>query len=245
MALASSLVFDEENPVDSPAPTPTKATTDFLRRVPYFRHLESAALEALARSAQRLEFKAGTVIFTQDEPSAGLFIVEQGEVKACHISCQGREQILHVICCGDTFNDVAAFDGGPNPVTAIARTDVVLWCISRSDLQRIAAAHPELAWALVESIAKRTRHLVRLVQDLTMRSVRGRLACLLLAQIHGQPGETIPRLMTQEEMAGRLGTVREMVGRALRDMAADGILRFDRHRIVILDPERLVKEARG
>ncbi len=223
----------------------TQTAIDVLRRVPYFRHLDLPVLQALARTAQRLEFKAGAVIFSEGEPSAGLFIVEKGEVKACHISCQGREQILHVICCGDTFNDVAAFDGGPNPVTAVARTDAVLWCICRPDLQRIAQDHPDLAWALVESIAKRTRHLVQLVQDLTMRSVRGRLACLLLAQIHGQPGESIPRLMTQEEMASRLGTVREMVGRALRDMAADGILRFDRHRIVILDPERLVKEARG
>jgi CRP/FNR family transcriptional regulator len=44
-------------------------------------------------------------------------------------------------------------------------------------------------------------------------------------------------------MASRLGTVREVVGRALRSLAASGVIAFDRHRIVILDAERLAEEA--
>jgi len=44
-------------------------------------------------------------------------------------------------------------------------------------------------------------------------------------------------------LAARLGTVREMVGRTLRSMANDGLIQFDRHRIVILDPQRLAEEA--
>ncbi len=106
----------------------TQTAIDVLCRVPYFRHLDLPVLQALARAAQRLEFKAGAVIFSEGEPSAGLFIVEKGEVKACHISCQGREQILHVICCGDTFNDVGGFYGGPNPLPPVARTEPVFLC---------------------------------------------------------------------------------------------------------------------
>ena len=44
-------------------------------------------------------------------------------------------------------------------------------------------------------------------------------------------------------MAARLGTVRDVVGRALRGLAADGIITFDRHQIVILDVDRLSEEA--
>ena len=51
------------------------------------------------------------------------------------------------------------------------------------------------------------------------------------------------RAHTQEEMASRLVAVREVVGRALRSLANDGILEFDRHRIVTLDPERFAAEA--
>ena len=76
-----------------------------------------------------------------------------------------------------------------------------------------------------------------------MRNVRSRLANLLLTQARDTEREEVPRLLTQEEMASRLGTVREVVGRALRGLAADGIIEFDRHRIVILQPERLAEEA--
>ena len=144
---------------------------------------------------------------------------------------------------GDTFNDVAALDGGPNPATAISHVESRIWRIDRNDLRRTADAHPELAWALVESIARRARYLVGLVQDLSMRNVRSRLAHLLLMQAEESEHEEMQRLLTQEEMASRLGTVREVVGRALRGLAADGIIEFDRHRIVILEPERLAEEA--
>ena len=76
-----------------------------------------------------------------------------------------------------------------------------------------------------------------------MRTVKGRVARLLLDQAQTNQADVVPRLLTQEEMASRLGTVREMVGRALRSLAADGVIEFDRHRIVILDPLRLAQEA--
>jgi CRP/FNR family transcriptional regulator len=84
---------------------------------------------------------------------------------------------------------------------------------------------------------------VGLVHDLAMRSVRGRLARLLLEEAEHTQSGIVERLLTQEQMAARLGTVREMVGRTLRSMANDGLIQFDRHRIVILDPQRLAEEA--
>jgi CRP/FNR family transcriptional regulator, cyclic AMP receptor protein len=134
-------------------------------------------------------------------------------------------------------------DGGPNPATATAHTDVDLWYIDRGEFRKIARRYPDLSWALVADLARRTRYLLGVVQDLAMRTVRGRLAHLLLEEARTAPGDVVPRLLTQEEMAARLGTVRDVVGRTLRNMAADGIITFDRHRIVILDPERLEAEA--
>ena len=51
----------------------------------------------------------------------------------------------------------------------------------------------------------------------------------------GRRARRVPPLLTQEEMASKLGTVREVVGRALRSLAAEGMIEFNRHRIVILD----------
>ncbi len=216
---------------------------ELLAQVRFLRTASSAAVDALAAAAVCLRYTEGATIFLEGEPTAGLFMVEQGVVKISRVSLEGREYIMHLVELGDTFNDVATLDGGPNPAHAVAHTDVVVWRIGRDDLRRLARTHPDLAWALIEDLAARARVAVGLVHDLAMRSVRGRLARLLLEQAESRDSDVVQRLLTQEEMAARLGTVREMVGRTLRGLANDGLIEFDRHRIVILDPQRLAQEA--
>ncbi len=110
-------------------------------------------------------------------------------------------------------------------------------------MRAITLRHPDLAWALIESLARRARFLVASVQNLAMRDVRGRLAKLLLEQAEAvERGET-PVPLTQEEMANRLGTVREVVGRTLRALAADGIIAMERQHIVVVDRTQLAKDA--
>lgn len=207
--------------------------------VPFLTGLPTEIIQSLAQVATRQRYAAGTILFSEGDPVAGLFLIEEGQVKICRFTKEGRELTLRVFQHGDTFNDVSALDGGPNPATAIAFSDTVVWRVRRTDLQQVATRYPALAWALLESIARRTRYLVNLVQDLSARNVKGRLAKLLLEQVQqGAAG-----MLTQEEMASRLGTVREVVGRALRSLVASGIVEFDRHRLVIVDAERLAEEA--
>ncbi len=230
----------------SPLPEPA-----LLRRVPYFAQLPEGVLAALAAACIERQYDRGQVVFLEGEPCAGLHIISAGEVKIFKLSPQGREQILHRIGAGDTFNDVAVLDGGPNPASAAAVTDARLWVITRAEMQRLVQTHPALAWALIESIARRARHLVAMVEDLSLRSVKSRLARLLLAEATratgGAAGGELDRsqMVTQAEMAARLGTVREMIGRALRELADDGLIDFDRHRIVIVDRDGLVAVGEG
>ncbi|HSN78060.1 MAG TPA: Crp/Fnr family transcriptional regulator [Anaerolineae bacterium] len=214
-----------------------------LAQVHFLRAASPAAIDALAEAAVCLRYAEGETIFLEGEPTAGLFVVEQGIVKISRLSLEGREHIIHMSEPGDTFNDVSTMDGGPNPAHAVAHSDVVVWRLTRPDVQRLARVHPDLAWALIEDLAARARLMVALVHDLAMRSVRGRLARLLLQEAESRNTDIVQRLLTQEEMAARLGTVREMVGRTLRNMANDGLIEFDRHRIVILDAQRLAEEA--
>ena len=221
---------------------------DLLRRVPYFAGLTDEVLSALVAVAGSRHYARGQLILLEGDPCAGLYIVATGEIKIFKLSPQGREQIIHQMGPGGTFNDVAVLDGGPNPASAAATTDATLCIIGREDIRRLAHTYPQLAWALIESIARRARHLVSVVEDLSLRSVKARLARLLLAEaerVSGAGAIDRGQMMTQAEMAARLGTVREMIGRALRDLADDGLVVFDRHRIVIRDREALAAVAEG
>lgn len=183
------------------------------------------------------------MIFCEGDPTAGLYVVEEGKIKISRFTLEGREHILHINEPGSTFNDVSALDGGTNPATATAYTDAIVWQILRTDLRQAARRHPDLAWALIEGIATRTRGLVNLIESLSMRTVKGRLAHLLLEQAKANHADRIPRFMTHEEMASHLGTVREMIGRGLNSLTASEIIKIDRHQITILDAERLAVEA--
>lgn len=224
-------------------PSELAVIAPLLSKVNLFQGISPAALEKLAAAAVRRSYNAGAILFLEGEPVIGFYLIEAGAVKISRIAQDGREHILLVLGPGDSFNEVAALDGGPNPATATAHSDAIVHCVLRAGLRQTVQDHPDLAWGLIESIARRARHLVGMVQDLSMRSVKGRLAHLLLEQAEANEAGELPQMLTQEEMASRLGTVREMVGRALRALAGDGIIEFDRHRIVVLDEEKLRKEA--
>jgi CRP/FNR family cyclic AMP-dependent transcriptional regulator len=215
-----------------------------LRELQYFAHLDDEILQAVTEVARMRHYSPDEIIFLEGDPCAGLFIVQSGRVKIFEISVEGREQSLHFVGPGRSFNDVAALDGGPNPATVVAMQPTTCVFIDRDSMVRLVKSYPTLAMAVIESIAARTRHLVTLVEDLSFRSVQARLARLLLeeAQARGR-GDQVPRLMTQQEMAARLGTVREVVGRALRALEDRGVIRIQRHRIVILDRKELERQA--
>ena len=211
-----------------------------MRALPYFAPLDEDTLASVAAAAVHRAYAPDEIIFLEGEPCAGLFCVQSGHVKIYKSSPEGREQILHICRPCESFNDVAVFDGGPNPASAQAMDATTVCLIERSALLNLFDRHPKLAQAVVAVLAARARMLVNMVEDLSLRSVTGRLAKLLLDQAT-QGGEAIP--LTHQQMAARLGTVREMVSRALRELEVEGLVRREGRQIVIVDRAALERRS--
>ena len=207
-----------------------------LKAEPYFKPLADDELARLARTVIERQFAKDEVDFLEGEPCQGLYIVREGSVKIYKLSPEGREQILSYIKPGDTFNEVAVFDGGPNPANVAAAETTSLWIVPRAAIVELIQRNPQVALAVIQNLGARLRHLVGLVEDLSLRQVSARLAKLLLET--ATSGE---RALTQQEMAARLGTVREMIGRSLKLLEARGLIELERGKIVILDREGLEK----
>ncbi len=217
---------------------------ELLRSISYFSGLDEATLKALARVAVRRRYDAGQMIFVEGEPCAGLFIVEGGRVKIFKLSPGGREQILHIFGVGEGFNDVAVLDGRPNPASVMALEPTSVLVIDRPSMVYLLERYPALSRAVIENLASRARHLVSLVEDLSLRTVVGRLARLLVEQATEEVNlERVPRGLTHAQMAARLGTVREVITRSLRKLEDEEIIKTERHRIIILDREALEDKA--
>lgn len=212
-----------------------------LQQMPYFAHVAEPALNELAQQAVRRTFAANEMIFLEGDPSAGLWILENGRVKAYKLSPDGQEYILHFLGPGDTFNDISALDGAPNPVSTMAVTDVSAWVIASAVFSQALRADHEMALAVIQGLTERIRAVAGRMENLALHSVTARLARFLLDQVEN-PALKHPAI-TRALIAGHLATTPESISRSLRVLEKMGAIRFDRHRIVIIQPDILRQQA--
>lgn len=217
-----------------------KQTATLLQAIPYFRALDNAALAMVAQQTVERTYHAGQIIFLEGEANAGLHLIVSGLCKVYRISEEGKEHVLTTLRPGDSCNEVPVVDNGPNPASFSALDDSVVWVISSESLHGLRRQFPQLNEAIIKNLAMRCRQLVQRVYNLSFLPVTGRLAAFLLQQ--SRDGSALNRRRwTQDEIAAHLGTVREMVGRAFRELQQTGLIKMNRHRIEIIDRERLKK----
>ena len=218
----------------------------FFSKVPIFNKLSPEIQEKLASSAIQRRFDAGQVIYLEGEPAESIFIIESGWVKATRISREGREQAILFLPSNNIFGDIAVFTGTTYPGTVTALEPVKLWVIPASQILRLTREYPDLAMAVIRRMGERVLYHVELIEDLSLHSVEARVARTLL-RYAGLSGErlVVPRQAwtTFDEMAVRLGTVRDVLSRALRTLENEGLLQVERREIVLLDPKALAKRS--
>jgi len=208
-----------------------------LEKIPWLNALEPPGWEALLADTRLHQYSGGEVVFLEGDAAVRLFVVHQGWAKAVKLSVDGREQILDFIGPGQPVNIAPIFAEQSNPATLIALEDCQLWSISQHTLLNLLDRYPAMNRLVIKSLAGRLLHAVTLVEDLSLRSVTARLAKLLLMQTQQTDQGAIirRRWATQSEIAARLGTVPDVVNRALRSLADEGLIEVSRRQIVILN----------
>jgi len=219
---------------------------DFLRQIPYFTGLDAAALEATAREVRPREAKAGEHILTEGELCHGLYFVMRGQVRLVKTAADGREHVLRVLGPGATFNDIAVFDGGPNSDSVVAVGPTRIGYVPTATMQQLIERYPQIARAALKLLSQRQRSLGHMVEDLALRDVTARVARLLLGCM-GSHGDMIEKAgfacarITHQEIATMVGSVREVVQRALKELERDGAITLERSHIDIRDPAKLAR----
>ncbi len=213
-----------------------------LRSLPVFKELAADTLRTLALAAAWRAYAPGALVFLEGEPAAGFYYLHTGWLKVVKVSLQGREQTLQFAGPGEVLNYVGVFSGRSNPATAIALEEAGVWLVRRETLHQVLIAHPQVALRVLEAMADRLTELVALVSDLSLRTVEARLARTLLQSAEGDL-VTRRQWATQSEMAARLGTVPDVVNRALRALALEQLIEVERNQIRILNRSGLAARA--
>jgi len=219
---------------------------NWLQTTVIFHGLSPARLSQFIQIAQFQTWSRNEIIFNQDTPATGFYVVKTGRVKVFKVSSTGKEQILNIFKAGDNFAEVSALDGHTFPASASALDWVELIFFPRLDFLQLLHADPSITIQMLSSLSKHLRHLVGVIEDLSFKDVPQRLAEYLLqlsemdaVSASDRLSNTVTLDLTKTQLAAALGTIPATLSRAFYRLSNEGIISVSGSQIIILDRERL------
>ena len=204
-------------------PPKTPATTE--DRIP------QSLLDAIAPHGMTRSFPAQTIVIGEGDTVDSLYIVLSGRLKVYASSDDGREVVLAELEPGDYFGELS-LDGAPRSASVKALVPCTCRIVQGAQLRAFLADHPDFALHLTHKLIRMVRRLTAQVASLALQDVYGRVVRMLIELSDAVAEERIVRhKLTQQDIADRVGSSREMVNRVMKDLIAGGYvsLREGRH----------------
>ncbi len=213
-----------------------------------FESLDDEVLESLAAHAVIKKLQRNEILFLIGDDAAGLFVVAEGSVRAFRTGQDGREQTIHVEGAGATIAEVPVFDDGTYPSTVAAEEPTTVYFLAKDVIHTLCFKHPQIALAATALLARRLRKCAALVEELSLREVGQRLAHLLLKEasengVRTEHGIRFKQKLTHNQLAARIGTVREVVTRALNNLQTQTLVVVEDKTVTVPDINALATYA--
>ncbi|MBD3220341.1 cyclic nucleotide-binding domain-containing protein [bacterium] len=218
---------------------------DLLVRCDLFAGLESDDLLTVGGLASHRRYDRGELLFRQDTPAAGMFVITRGRVEVYRSGGDGARRMIHLFGPPDVVGEVPVFEGGTFPANAAAAAPVAeAVYLPRDEFIGLGAERPEVLLRMLATLSKRLRRFVGHIETLSSRPAPARLAgrLLELAWEQGTGGRAADQVVlpgSKADLARTLGMTPETFSRLLRRWREDGIVRVTRREVEILAPEAL------
>src|SRR4051812_30270294 len=219
-------------------------TASLLGRVPVFEDLAPADLAQVADVAVPRSFRGGEIVFPEGDDSDTCYVVRSGHARAIREHGDGRQIALATFGPGDMFGELAMFDDEERSATVEAIDDVDALALLGPDMRRLMLQRPELAVALLATLARRLRATNERLSSQSFQTVQSRVANVLSqlveqARAEGVDAEEVPITATQVDVAMLAGSSRESASRFLASLERAGVIAQGRGRLVVRDPDAL------
>jgi CRP/FNR family transcriptional regulator, anaerobic regulatory protein len=208
--------------------------TQFLAQFPVFRSLPPEQLEEAVRAGHVRRVTKGSSPFSTNSPCVGFSMLLSGTVRVFKLGASGREVELYRLQPGEScLISTSCMLGKANyTASAIAQTDLLMFTIPPSTFKQLLARNEAFRDFVFGQFSQRLADLMMLVEAIAFQKLDQRLAALLL--------EAGPEVRaSQAQLADRLGTVRDIVGRLLKNFEQRGLVALGRERTRVLDPDGL------
>ncbi|MGK2930717.1 MAG: Crp/Fnr family transcriptional regulator [Acidimicrobiales bacterium] len=217
------------------------ADRDLLSASDLFSDLTADEMDTIVDAATQRQLRRGDVLFTEDDESAELFMVEDGRIAMTQRSIDGRESVIALMERGDMFGEMPLFDGLGRSTEARALESSTVTVLGYGPLRELYESRPQLLWRVVAMLSQRLRSTDAALADSVFLDVTGRTAKRLLELAGDQDAFLLP--VTQEELAGMVGASRERVNKAIASFVKLGWIEQRDRRYEITDREQLTRRA--
>ncbi len=128
------------------------AAIEALKAVPLFAGLEESEFRLLERELKERRFEQGDVVTREGASGVGFFVIAEGRAS---VSVGGERRATLVP--GDYFGEIALFDEGARTASITAETDLRCFGLTSWQFRPFVLEHPEVAWKLLQGLARRLR----------------------------------------------------------------------------------------
>ena len=213
---------------------------NYVQQIQLFKALKPKYLTFLAENGIEKHFSKGQALFLEGEPCSGIYFVISGHIKVFKQGNTGRQQTINFFKTGQSFNEIGLTEGIKNAVSAIALEASHIFIVPCHAIGEVLQNEPQLVQKVILNLTNRIHYLSELVRDLSVKSVRSRLAEYLLLESQNNNGIILrSNWYTQEELAARLGTVTDVIQRTLKQFDKMGAISMSRSQIEITDEDAL------
>ena len=214
------------------------------RQCPLFEGVQDADLRAIAAITLVKRFSRGDYLFHENTPVHGFYIVHTGAVKVHRVSFAGKEQVLHVYRPNESFGEEAIIPELGYAADASALENTAVLMVQKAEFLGILRRQPSLALCMLRSMSQHLSHLVDLLDDLTLKDVKTRLANWLLQHCPDPESSEPYRIqlsMTKRVLAAELGTVSETFSRTVAKFRKQRLIAVQGNTFTLLCPIKLTQ----
>jgi CRP/FNR family cyclic AMP-dependent transcriptional regulator len=225
-----------------PRPRFTAAGVIGLLRRGSWASVPAETIELMIEGGRIVEFPTGHVVYSEADAER-LAVVLHGLLRVYMHASDGRQVTVRYVRAGELLG-VPALVAGPAPVFVQAVTAGAAFFFEIARVKRAAHEEASLAWALAEEAVHRLYDVLEELAGNTFASVRQRVARHLLDLATSRPAAhgQLMALVSQQDLATSVGSVREVVARVLAELRAERLVRTSPGRVEILDPVRMSRE---
>jgi CRP/FNR family cyclic AMP-dependent transcriptional regulator len=196
--------------------------------------LPQALFDAIALRGQVRNFQAQSILINEGDTTDSLYIVLSGRVKAYASSEDGREVVLTEYGPREYFGELS-LDGARRSASIMALEPCSCRVVQGAQLQAFLAEYPAFALHMSRKLIRMVRRLTEQVRSLALQDVYSRVVRLLIVMSDPAGEERVlRRKLTQQDIADRVGSSREMVNRVMKELSAGGFVAQREGRIVLL-----------